>query len=212
MLRNRFNYLEGPNLIACVCLPVAIQSLRGPMADKVKVSVVLDRASGSTRPPDHLESQFAQIADSPILSTAPLLRTLLIYLWNHRDENLSEAEPLVAVDGRLAHSRSTDRDARGDQKRVQGSIELGQGLAATSLDRRSKVTPLRPRRPRSRAAIHELICGRFEQRSPAVCVGGRRFVLESAFGGVRRSRPCAIAATRNEEGGFMQAALNPRRR
>src|SRR4029079_7283343 len=115
--------------------------------------------------------------------------------------SLNEISPIEQAHGTAGTNSPEDRDARGDRKRVQGSIELGQGLAATSLDRRSKVTPLRPRRPRSRAAIHELICGRFEKRSRAVCVGGRRFVLESAFGGVRRSRPCAIAATRNEEGG-----------
>jgi len=71
------------------------------MSEKVKVNVVWDHALERAPTPDQIESQFAQIADSQILSTAPLLRSLLIYLWNHRNESLSEYA--IAVEGLGRH-------------------------------------------------------------------------------------------------------------
>ena len=61
---------------------------------------VLDRALDIRPTSDHIELEFARIADSPILSTAPLMRSLLIYLWNHRGENISEYAVAVEALGR----------------------------------------------------------------------------------------------------------------
>lgn len=61
---------------------------------------VWNRALAIGSIPDHIESQFTRIADSAILSTAPLMRSLLIYLWKHRGEDISEYAVAVEALGR----------------------------------------------------------------------------------------------------------------
>ena len=64
---------------------------------------------GGTRPSPKLDDLIQQVADSETFRAAPMMRALLIYLWNHRGEPVSEYA--LAVD---ALGRSPEFDPKTD--------------------------------------------------------------------------------------------------
>src|SRR5829696_6919092 len=99
--------------------------------------------SQGSPPRDDMDALFDQVANSAIFGSAPIMKTLLLYLWRHRTESVSEyaiavealgrppnfdpkIDAAVRVQvGRLRSKLKRFYEAEGDSSPLKLSIPLG---------------------------------------------------------------------------------------